>query len=362
MWQYSDKVKEHFFNPRNAGDLPEANAVGEVGSLSCGDALKLMLKVNPETDIIEDARFQTFGCGSAIASSSALTELVIGKTVDEARALTNQDIAAFLDGLPPEKMHCSVMGQEALTAAIAAFRGEEVEDDDHEEGALICKCFGVDAGMLERAIRTNKLTTVEMVTFYTKAGGGCNACREPLEELLSDTNAAMVAEGLITAEEAYVFGAAPKPAPKKVTGFSIPNMPPVPVATVPAQPSAPVQIAMPTPAVAPTPAPAPVAIAPAPAPAAAPAPAPIPAPAAPSGMSAAKEAILVSKIIEELRPTFRADGGDVELVDMEGSMVLVSMKGACAGCQLAGQTLGGLTKKISETLGRPVRVMPVATV
>lgn len=338
MWEYTDTVKDHFFNPRNAGALDEANAVGEVGSLSCGDALKLMLKVNPETEVIEDARFQTFGCGSAIASSSALTELVIGKTIDEARKLTNQDIAEFLGGLPPEKMHCSVMGQEALTAAVAAWKGEELEDDDHEEGALICKCFGVDEGMIERAIRTNKLTTLEMVTFYTKAGGGCNSCREPLEELLADTNAAMVAEGLIDAAEAYVFGAAPAPKPKKkTTGFVIPDMPPAPVPSEPAKPSAPVQIA-------------PLAVA-APAPATAP---------APAGMSAAKEAILVSKIIEEMRPVFKADGGDVELVDMEGAMVLVHLVGACSGCQLAGQTLGGLAQKITEALGRPMRVLPVA--
>ena len=339
MWDYSDKVKEYFFNPRNAGALSDANAVGEVGSLSCGDALKLMLKVNPETEIIEDAKFQTFGCGSAIASSSALTELIIGKTISEARKLTNQDIANFLDGLPPEKMHCSVMGQEALEAAVAAWTGEALDDDDHEEGALICKCFGVDAGMIERAIRTNKLTTLEMVTFYTKAGGGCNSCREPLEELLADTNAAMVAEGLIPQADAYVFGAAPKPQKPKAQGFVIPDQPPAP--RLPPQPSAPVQIAMPvtTPAAA--------------------APAPAPAHAA-SGMSAAKEAIVAARIIEEMRPTFRADGGDVELVDMEGSLVLVSLTGACSGCQLAAQTLGGIQQKISQALGRPVRVMPVA--
>ncbi|MCR8547454.1 Fe-S cluster assembly protein NifU [Salipiger sp. P9] len=335
MWDYSDKVKEYFFNPKNAGALADANAVGEVGSLSCGDALKLMLKVNPETDVIEEAKFQTFGCGSAIASSSALTELIIGTTIAEAKTLTNQDIADFLDGLPPEKMHCSVMGQEALHAAVAAYTGEALDEDDHEEGALICKCFGVDAGMIERAIRTNKLTTLEMVTFYTKAGGSCASCREPLEELLADINKEMVAEGAIRPEEAYVFGSAPRPKKKKAQGFVIPDAVPAPMP--PAQPSAPIQIAMPAAA-------APVAVTEAPA----------------SGLSAAKEAILVAKIIEEMRPTFRRDGGDVELVDMEGSLVLVSLVGACSGCQLAASTLGGIAQKITETLGRPVRVMPVA--
>lgn len=325
MWDYSDKVKEYFFNPKNAGVLNDANAVGEVGAIACGDALKLMLKVNTETHIIEDARFQTFGCGSAIAASSALTELIIGKTVDEARKLTNRDIADFLDGLPPEKMHCSVMGAEALAAAVANYRGEAVDEDDHEEGALVCKCFGVDEGMLNRAIRTNKLTTLEQVTFYTKAGGSCATCHEAVEEVLAATNQEMVAAGELLPGEAFSMGAAAAE----------------PQAPVPMPQPAAVQIS------------APITIAP---------PKPKATPAQPAALTPAQEILAIGRVIDEMRGTFKADGGDVALVDVSGDLILVHLTGSCAGCQLAGTTLGGVQARITSTLGRPVRVVPVQQV
>lgn len=184
MWDYTDKVKEYFMRPKNVGVIENANAVGEVGSITCGDALKLMLNVEEGTEKILDAKFQTFGCGSAIASSSALTEMVIGKTVKEAEKITNQDIADYLGGLPKEKMHCSVLGREALEAAIANFRGIDLKQLREDEGPLVCQCFGIHEKFIEKVVMENSLKTIEEVTNYTKAGGGCQSCHPAIESII----------------------------------------------------------------------------------------------------------------------------------------------------------------------------------
>lgn len=284
MWDYSEKVQEHFFNPRNAGAVEEANAVGDVGSLSCGDALRLTLKVDPETETILDAGFQTFGCGSAIASSSALTEIIKGMTISDALEVSNQDIADYLDGLPPEKMHCSVMGREALQAAVANYRGEEWSDD-HEEGALVCKCFAIDAVMIEETVRANGLRTVEEVTNYTKAGGGCSSCHEGIEEIL----VRVLAEQGETFDVNAVARETPKPR---------------------------------------------------------------------SGLTNLQRIRRIEELLDEIRPNLQRDHGDVELVEVDGRHIYVKMTGACAGCQMAATTLGGIQQHLAEGLSEFILVLP----
>lgn len=180
MWEYTDKVKDHFLNPRNVGVIEDADGVGEVGSIACGDALTFYFKLD-ENGKIKDATFQTFGCASAIASSSALTEMVKGMTLEEAKNITNDDIAEFLGGLPKEKMHCSVMGRDALEKAISCYLDEPEKEVD---GEIVCECFGVTDREIERVVRENHVSTIEGVTDYVKAGGGCGNCHDRIQEII----------------------------------------------------------------------------------------------------------------------------------------------------------------------------------
>jgi len=289
MWDYTPVVKDHFLNPRNVGDIPDADAVGEVGSLACGDALKLYLKLDDNKDKIVDAKFQTFGCASAIASSSALTEMVKGKNLDEALAISNQDIADFLGGLPEEKMHCSVMGQEALEVAIAKFRGHELpvhsHDHDHgpaypdQEGTVVCKCFGITDVFLKKVIETNRLTTPEQVTHFTKAGGGCGGCIPKIKELIDE-----------------VMGTRPEEPRKR-----------------------------------------------------------------PEKLSNMKKMQLIQEVLErDIRPLLWADGGDLELIDIDGSKVQVAFRKACAGCASSGNTARMVEIKLRDLVAEDIVVEEVS--
>lgn len=184
MWDYTDKLKDYFLNPKNVGEIEDPDGIAEVGSIACGDALKITFKLD-ENKRIKEARFKTFGCASAIASASALTEMIKGKTIEEAMSITNKDIADYLGGLPPEKMHCSVMGEEALKKAIDYYLGKIDTVAEKKKGEnIICECFGVTEDEIERVVMQNHLTKIEEVTNYTKAGGGCGNCKERIQAII----------------------------------------------------------------------------------------------------------------------------------------------------------------------------------
>ncbi len=261
MWEYTDKVRDHFMNPRNVGEIENADGIGEVGSLACGDALTLYFKLD-ENERIVDAKFKTFGCASAIASSSALTEMIKGIPLVEAEKITNEDIAEYLGGLPKEKMHCSVMGREALEAAIAYYRGIPLP---MAEGEVVCECFGVTDLEVKRAIAESNLRSVEEITNFTKAGGGCGKCHDRLEELLREARH-------------EVQQIIPDKRPTRLTNI--------------------------------------------------------------------QKIKLIEEVLErEVRPTLRKDGGDIELIDVDGDFVIVSLRGACGSCKKSQTTLKEYVEK-----------------
>ena len=260
MWDYTEKVMEHFRNPRNVGEIPDATVVADVGNITCGDALRLYLKI--ENERIKDVKFKTFGCASAIASSSVLTEMIKGKTIAEAATVTDDDIASQLGGLPEAKMHCSVMGREALEKAISLYRGKA--KPPLEEGKIICKCFGVTDNKIREMIRRHDLKTVEEVTHYTKAGGGCGKCKPEIEQIIAEVRAEMAKQAV-------------KPA---------------------------------------------------------------------GPMTNLQRIQKIMEVIErEIRPSLRLDGGDIEVIDIDGLRVKVGFRGKCVGCHASSVTLRDVVEK-----------------
>lgn len=272
MWDYSKEVMEHYRNPKNVGKIDDADAVGEAGSLSCGDALKIYLKI--ENNIVTDAKFQTFGCGSAVASSSVLTEMIIGKPLDEVKKITNKEIADKLGGLPPEKMHCSVMGHEALENALGKYFHEDTPAATKDK--LICKCFSVTEKQIINAIKENNLKTLDEVTNYTKAGGACGHCKDSIQGILNK-----------------YYHTEPEKVEVKLTQT--------------------------------------------------------------------QKIIKINHIIEnQISPELRKDGGDIELVDIDGDKVFVKLRGSCSGCKNSTLTLKSFVEAtLRELLDSNIQIVEV---
>lgn len=279
MWDYSEKVMDHYRNPRNIGKIDDADAVGSAGSLTCGDQLKIYLKINKD-GIVTDAKFQTFGCGSAVASSSILTEMIIGKTVDEVRKITNKDIADELGGLPPEKMHCSVMGYEALEDALKGYEGykdlDDIRAEEDKKEKIVCTCFGVTENLIWDAIKQNGLKTVEEVTNYTKAGGACGKCKSAIQDII-DTY--YKKEGEKKEKE----------------------------------------------------------------------------------LSPAQKILKINTIIEKkISPELQKDGGDINLVDIDGNKVFVKLRGKCSGCKNSMLTLKAFVEStLKDAVSPDIEVVEV---
>jgi NifU-like protein len=228
LWDaYSNKVTTLMNNPQHQGEITpeEAEAhgnkliVADLGAESCGDAVRLYWEVDPKTDKIVNSKFKSFGCGTAIASSDVMTELCIGKTVQEAVKITNIDVEKALrddpdtPAVPPQKMHCSVMAYDVIKKAASLYLG--VDEESFENEIIVCECARVSLGTIQEVIRLNDLKTVEEITDYTKAGGFCKSCIKPgghedrewyLVDILEQTRKEMDEEKMKAAADAQAAG------------------------------------------------------------------------------------------------------------------------------------------------------------
>ncbi|GML69549.1 iron-sulfur cluster assembly scaffold protein [Campylobacter jejuni] len=313
IWdEYSQKVQDRMNNPQHMGEFSEEDAkarnakliVADFGAESCGDAVRLFWLVDEKTDKIIDAKFKSFGCGTAIASSDTMVDLCIGKTVDEAVKITNLDVEfAMRDNpetpaVPPQKMHCSVMAYDVIKQAAAHYKG--ISPEDFEDQIIVCECARVSLGTIKEVIKLNDLHSVEEITQYTKAGAFCKSCIKPgghekrdyyLVDILAETRAEMDREKLKnTMKSDVVFD--------EMTVV---------------------------------------------------------------GQLKAVESVLDA----EIRPMLHNDGGDLEVIDIqkaEGAAIDVYIRylGACSGCSSgSGATLYAIETILQEELSPNIRVMPV---
>ena len=326
-WEYSKKTMELFTAAvhgkpgTHLGEVAEPDGVGEHGSIACGDALKFTFKVdkdvnNPQNDKIVEAKYLTFGCTSAIAASEALCCIIEDRhlTPIEALEITNQDIVDFLEGLPDQKIHCSVMGAEALQAAVFDWAkkrkidlnalGIDIHADEQEEGRIVCKCFSLTEPYIKRKIQELNLHTLPEVTSAVKAGGACMSCLHApggLQDILNEVWQTATAPTLQNRDSMsppvlHTIGLS-----QHATGNERQDLSPFQFARK------------------------------------------------------------IEKLLNDnIRPMLQKDGGDLELIDIKGTTVYLELRGACAGCAGAGQTLKHLIERtLKEQVDAQIRVIQV---
>lgn len=316
LWdQYSNKVADRMNNPINLGQITDDEAsskggkliIADYGAESCGDAVRLFWLVDPNTNKIMDAKFKSFGCGTAIASSDMMTELCMGKTVDEALKITNIDVEFALrdnadtPAVPPQKMHCSVMAYDVIKKAASIYKG--VDMASLEEEAIVCECARVSLSTIKEVIKINDLKTVEDITNYTKAGAFCKSCIKPggheereyyLVDILAEVRAEMDKERLLSASIGAADG---------TLAFT--------------------------------------------------------------DMTIVQKIKAIDKIIDEnIRPMLMMDGGNMEILDVKDSApntdVFIRYMGACSGCASSSTgTLYAIESVLRQKLDVNIRVLPV---
>lgn len=320
IWdEYSQKVQNLMNNPKNMGQITEEEAaamdgrliIADFGAESCGDAVRLYWVVDENTDIIKEAKFKSFGCGTAIASSDTMAELCKGKTVDEAVKITNIDVEKAMrdepntPAVPPQKMHCSVMAYDVIKAAAASYKG--VAPEDFEDEIIVCECARVSLGTIKEVIRLNDLKSVEEITNFTKAGAFCKSCIKPggheerdyyLVDILAQTRAEMEEEKLRSLADAKISGSGELAAFEEQTIV---------------------------------------------------------------GQLKQVEAVLD----EEIRPMLVMDGGNMEVIDLRKTEdgfydLYIRYLGACSGCASgASGTLYAIEGVLQEKLSKQIRVLPI---